>query len=135
MNLENKTAPQLIWEEIYKEVKVLRPEFPYQNGINPSEDIIKNYFGEIQEAKENFRCSGKKTGLYRGKFHREYDSDEVAIILDNGAAIGWTYWHGGGKHGYPEGMAWIDDAYFLDVKQEVKVVNVFSFKENDDDFS
>ena len=57
---------------------------------------------------------------------RHYESKSVAANID-GTWIGWTYWYGGGKHGEPEAVAWMEDAYFLDVTEEEKLVTVRTF--------
>jgi hypothetical protein len=98
-----------------------------------TEQIEKNaeeyYDGEIQDAEYEFRESGEPSGLSRGMFSRHYECEEVAKVLDNGIAVGWTYWYGGGKYGEPEAIDWIDESYLLDVTQETKVVNVYKFKQ------
>jgi hypothetical protein len=38
--------------------------------------------------------------------------------MPDGTWVGWTYWYGGGKHGEPSAMPWIEDAYNLDCKEE-----------------
>jgi len=35
--------------------------------------------------------------------------------------IGWTYWYGGGKHGNPEEIEWVSDAYFLNLEKEEEI--------------
>ncbi len=110
-----KTAAEYIIEEIEEIAR------DWCNGEKPDEDTI-------QDASNDFRCSGEPSGLDRRKYSRHYDCHEVAKVLDNGVTVGWTYWYGGGKHGEPDAIEWIDDAYFVDVKQETKIVNVYKFK-------
>ena len=38
--------------------------------------------------------------------------------------VGWHYWYGGGKHGEPESIDWIEDAEFVDIESEEEVVIV-----------
>lgn len=59
------------------------------------------------------------------EYSRHYESKSVAKQFGE-HWIGWTYWYGGGKHGEPSAVEWIDDAYFLNVKEETKVVQVFA---------
>lgn len=59
---------------------------------------------------------------------RNYESKSVAKKLHDGTWIGWTYWYGGGKHGDPDSIDWLRDAYFLDVVEEEKLVMVKTFK-------
>ena len=57
---------------------------------------------------------------------RHYESKSVAAEIDN-KWVGWTYWYGGGKHGEPQAIEWMEDAYFLDCKEEEKVIIVRTF--------
>ncbi len=81
----------------------------------------------LQDHKSEFRHGQVKTGL-PSQSSRHYEAEEVAHKCCDGSWIGWTYWHGGGKHGEPGEMPWMEDAYDLDVKEEEKVVVVREFK-------
>lgn len=59
---------------------------------------------------------------------RHYESEAVATKMPDGSWVGWTRWEGGGKHGEPEAMPWMEDAYDLDCKEEEKLVVVRTFK-------
>jgi hypothetical protein len=74
-----------------------------------------------------FRCGQVETGLLP-PYSRHYSAKEVATETSDGW-VGWTYWSGGGKHGEPEAIEWIMDAYDLDCKEETRVVKVFTRKE------
>lgn len=92
-----------------------------------SSDINENNIDEIYEFLENadylqdiiyeFRESGEETDI-EAEYSRHYESKSVAIQLDDGSWVGWTYWYGGGKHGNPEEIDWMDDAYDLKVVGE-----------------
>lgn len=73
----------------------------------------------MTDAFSEIRCSGIETGL-SCDCSRHYESDAVAICVDDNKNIwvGWTYWYGGGKHGDPDEMDWMDRAYFLSVEEE-----------------
>jgi len=58
---------------------------------------------------------------------RHYESKSVAAKMPDGSWVGWTYWYGGGKHGEPEAIEWIEGAYDLDLKEEMKMVLVREF--------
>lgn len=58
---------------------------------------------------------------------RHYESKSVAAQYVDGSWVGWTYWYGGGKHGEPEAVDWIEYAYNLDCVEEEKVVTVRTF--------
>jgi hypothetical protein len=49
-------------------------------------------------------------------------------MLD-GSYVGWTYWYGGGKHGEPESVPWMEHAYEVEMREETRVVKVFTKKE------
>jgi hypothetical protein len=55
---------------------------------------------------------------------RHYESKAVAARAPDDSFVGWTYWYGGGKHGQPESIDWINEAYDLDCKEEEKLVKV-----------
>ena len=78
--------------------------------------------------EQEFRESGEQTDI-SAPFSRNYDSYSVARKLSDESWIGWTYWHGGGKHGNPEEIPWMDEAYDLTlVKEEQKTITVREFK-------
>ena len=83
----------------------------------------------VKDARNEVRSSGIETGL-PCKGSRNYESELVAAKMPDGSWVGWDYcyWHGGGKHGEPEDIDWMDDAYDLDCAEEEKVVIVRTFK-------
>jgi hypothetical protein len=88
--------------------------------------------GITQDYLQDFRYGEEKTNI-PCDFSRHYESDSVAAQMFDGSWVGWTYWHGGGKHGEPEAIDWIEYAYDLECKEEEKlvVVRTFSKKEVD----
>lgn len=82
--------------------------------------------GNIQDARYELRCSGTETGL-KCDWSRHYESDAVAAQYVDGSWVGWTYWHGGGKHGEPEAIDWMSDAYDVNCAEEEKMVVVRKF--------
>ena len=79
------------------------------------------------DAKEEIRTSGEKTKIPSTEYSRHYDWDEIAAITPDGTWVGWTYWHGGGKHSDPGSIDWMNKAYNVAVKEEEKVVIVREF--------
>lgn len=76
----------------------------------------------LQDARYEVRASGIETGL-ETPHSRHYEAKAVAAQAPDGTWVGWTYWYGGGKHGEPESIDWMDDAYDLTcVEQENTVV-------------
>jgi len=87
--------------------------------------VLEDAYGVTEE----FREGQVETGIdpYVGN---HYDAKGVAAQMHDGSWVGWNYYSGGGKHGNPEDIDWIDDAYSLVVteREETKVVIVRSFK-------
>lgn len=53
---------------------------------------------------------------------RHYESKSVGTQLPDASWIGWTYWYGGGKHGRPEEIDWVSEAYDLNCATTTEVV-------------
>lgn len=62
------------------------------------------------------------------EYSRHYESKAVAMQVEDGSWVGWTYWYGGGKFGEPESIDFMANAYDLDYEEEEKVVVVRTFK-------
>lgn len=76
--------------------------------------------------ESEFRSSGEQTNLPCPS-SRHYESKSVACKLSDGGWIGWTYWYGGGKHGEPGAIDWMEDAYEVDMTEEEKMVTIRTF--------
>ena len=85
-----------------------------------------NGIGDLQDAAEEVREGEIETGL-DCESDRNYESKAVAAQLPDGSWVGWTYWYGGGKHGYPREIEWMSEAYDLTCAEEQKVVTVQTF--------
>ncbi len=85
-----------------------------------------NGIGDLQDAAEEVREGEIETGL-DCESNRNYESKAVAAQLPDGSWVGWTYWYGGGKHGYPSEIEWMSEAYDLTCAEEQKLVTVRSF--------
>jgi hypothetical protein len=59
---------------------------------------------------------------------RHYESKSVASQLSDGSWVGWTYWYGGGKHGEPEAIDWMEEAYDLTCEESQQMVTIRKFK-------
>lgn len=57
-------------------------------------------------------------------WNRNYESKSVARKMPDGSWVGWTYFYGGGKHGDPDAVPWMEYAYELKMKEEEKLVTV-----------
>jgi len=100
-------------------------------GNDPSAETIEATYDErsryLQDARYEVRCCGEHTGIPDRNFSFYYECDEVAAQCPDGQWVGWTYWYGGGKHGQPEAIDWIGDAYEVIVAEEEKLVTVRTF--------
>jgi hypothetical protein len=84
------------------------------------------------DAKNEIRSGEVETKL-PCEWSRHYEAKSVAAKMPDGSWVGWTYWYGGGKHGEPEAIDWMEDAYDLDCKEEKKVVVVQTFSKREPD--
>jgi len=85
---------------------------------------------DLQDVKHDVREGDFYTDL-PCYYSRHYESKAVAHQAPDGTYVGWTYWYGGGKHGEPEAIDWMNKAYNVDCLEEEKLVLVrtFSVKE------
>lgn len=80
---------------------------------------------ELHDAVSEVRGSGVDTDL-DAEWNYHYESKAVAGRLPDGTWVGWTYWYGGGKHGEPESVPWMEYAYDVTMREETRVVRVFA---------
>jgi hypothetical protein len=102
------------------------PEGVTAETIDALYDLADGYGDGLQDARNEVRCGDRRTGL-DSPSSRHYEGDEVASQAPDGSWVGWTYWHGGGKHGEPEAIDWIEYAYDLTCAEEEKLVTVRTF--------
>jgi hypothetical protein len=95
------------------------PEFP-------CEDIDEEMIDGLGDSKYEVRCGDLETEL-SCESSRHYESNAVAMKFPDGSWVGWTFWCGGGKHGEPEAIEWINNAYDIECKEEEKLVIVRTF--------
>ncbi len=79
----------------------------------------------FQDTIEEFRSGERATGLERD-YSRHYEAKAVAAKMLDGSWVGWTYWFGGGKHGKPSSVPWIEDAYAVTATEVTRVVLEFT---------
>jgi hypothetical protein len=79
----------------------------------------------LTDALAVVRCSGEETGI-ECEWSRHYERAARAARLPDGTWVGWTYWYGGGEHGEPESVPWVEDAYDVTAREETRVVRVFA---------
>ncbi len=82
------------------------------------------------DAKNELR-EGKVETKLPCPWSRHYESKSVAAKMPDGSWVGWTYWYGGGKHGEPESIDWMEEAYDLDCTEEERIMVVQTFTKRD----
>lgn len=82
--------------------------------------------GYIEDAEGELRGGQVETKI-PCEWSRHYESKSVASKMPDGTWVGWTYWFGGGKHGDPESIEWIEDAYDIDCVEEERLVTIQTF--------
>lgn len=82
---------------------------------------------DLRDALSELRDNYDEETVIPCDYSRNYESKSVAKKMKDGTWIGWTFWYGGGKHGEPEAIDWIEHAYYLDCNEEEKVVTVRTF--------
>jgi hypothetical protein len=97
-----------------------------KNGIDLG-FVSNGYLLQSQEWRDSY--DERDTDIPVTEFSRHYEATSVAKQLLNGKWVGYTYWYGGGKHGEPQAMPWIEDAYFLDCREEMIVSKIFTKSE------
>jgi hypothetical protein len=97
------------------------------NGDNIDE-IYPTYLkdNDIYDAIDEIRQGETETNI-PPPYSRHYESKSVASKALDGTWIGWTYYYGGGKHGQPGEVEWIEHAYNLTCTEEEKVVTIRIF--------
>lgn len=83
------------------------------------------------DAKEEIRDGECETNLSCG-YSRHYECKAVASRMPDGSYVGWDYWYGGGNHGEPSALSWMDGAYLVDCAEEEKTVVVRTFSKIDE---
>ena len=111
---------------------VLEGPFDTQEKIDAAFDAIEDHGldDEASEAETELRGSYTHETGFQGMYSRHYEYKSVARQFGD-KWVGWTYWYGGGKHGEPESVEWVEDAYFVEAKEETRVVLTFTKQENE----
>ena len=100
------------------------PEYPCPNVDELYERFMEEdgYYDVVEEV----RGSGVETKL-PSDYSRHYEGTAMAMRMPDGSWVGWTYWYGGGKHGQPESVPWMEEAYDVDCHEEEKLIVVQTF--------
>lgn len=90
------------------------------------DELYDEFYDDINDIEFEFRQGDVVTDI-PCEYSRHYESKSVAAKMVDGSWVGWTYWYGGGKHGDPDSIPWMDEAYELDVKEEERLVVIQTF--------
>lgn len=133
--VKNLAAPDVIEFAVVMKYTVR----PLPNTFEEFLEILEAIKGEIfddsfcyADELEEIRSRGIPTGLPTHNRHpRYFEVKSVAAELLPGVWVGWDYYYGGGECLDGSGIEWVPSAYFVEVKQETKIVNTFTKKEID----
>ena len=109
--------------QVYTNEPQLKQEIITDENIDDLYDELEDYVGDVID---EFREGEVETDI-PCEDSRYYESYSVAAEIPDGSWVGWTYWFGGGKHGEPEAIPWMEDAYELDCVKEEKMVIQLDF--------
>ena len=98
------------------------------------DDLWDDYENQdsIYDATNEIRQSWDEETDIPCEWSRHYESKSVAAKTPDGSWVGWTYWYGGGKHGEPEAIDWMESAYNIDCVEEERVVTVRTFTKREE---
>ena len=134
MGISSMTAGQVLNAAILDELANCEELKSIIKGPFDTQEKIDTAFEEIENAHLDDLVADAESELRDSYTHetdlpcedcRHYESMSVARKFGD-KWVGWTYWYGGGKHGEPESVEWMEEAYFVDVKEETRVVLVFT---------
>lgn len=124
MTPEQRIKRHILKQAIEDDVVAIEEEITDENVDELFDQSNEDW--ELQDYISEFRGGGDETEI-PCPHSRHYESESRAIKLSDGTWVGWTYWFGGGKHGEPEAINWMDEAYELAVTEEEKMVTVRTF--------
>lgn len=106
-------------------------DIAFTSSLDTEESVSEHYCMLVEadahwDYESEFRSGDIETDI-PSESSRHYESKSVATKLDDGSWVGWTYWYGGGKHGEPETIDWMEDAYDLAVEETEQLVVVRKF--------
>lgn len=109
--------------------------------VPSDEEDLRNLILDLEEDKSLGFSFSEQKSEWREYFYdetditapcsRNYETKSVAKELLNGKWVGYTYWYGGGKHGNPEEIEWMEDSYFLGYEEKVITKKYFYQQPNE----
>ena len=134
-NTDGFSASDWLRAEIVRRFAISRPcqtSKHWKRKTFDSNDLTNLFDGkkpdEFQEYINEVRYCGQPTEISREKIlpdvrlTRDYSDTEVAILCLEQQWVGFTYWDGGGRHGSPESIPWIEHAYLLNATEKEVVI-------------
>jgi hypothetical protein len=79
-------------------------------------DLHWDYESEFREGQDRTDITPK--------WSNHYESYSVASEMFDGSWVGWTYFYGGGKHGDPESIDWVSEAYNVTFTESTRTIVV-----------
>lgn len=121
-----------LMKEIFKVAKGWNDavEIPEDSQIEETYDALMEDW-ELQDETNDVRCSGTETNL-EAPYSRHFEANQVAMQVESGRWVSWTYWYGGGKHANPEEIDWLEGVFYVDCVEEEKTVIVRTFSKQED---
>lgn len=92
------------------------------------DEMIENNQDRYDNHAYDFSGGEFSTELISNEYSRHYECEFVAAKMFDGSYVGWTKWYGGGKHGDPDSIPWMDSAEELESWEETVVVKKFKRK-------
>ena len=111
---------------LVRDAELIEEELDTPRITKDNIDELYDENADLCDAEEEIRRGEVETGI-PCDWSRHYESKSVAAKMPDGSWVGWTYWYGGGKHGEPYAVDWMELAYDLDCKEEEKLVIVQTF--------
>lgn len=87
------------------------------------------------DALSDFRSGGESADVPGApkEWSRHYSVERRACQLGSGCWVSWLYWYGGGKHGEPEAVEWLDEtAVFVTMTERQAIVHDFALAQGAD---
>lgn len=128
--MSNKMTPEqkIKWAILLKaaEFEDMKPPEVTPENVDALHDALHERDAHW-DATSEVRCGFEfETKLPCGS-SRHYECKAVASKMPDGSYVGWDFWYGGGKHGEPDQVDWMDSAYEVNVAEEEKMVVVRTF--------
>ena len=127
--MQTLTPEQLIKKAIVKRINE-QNYADFWQFVNTPEEIDAAYDLAVEKRihwdfVEEIRQSGVETNL-PAPCSRHYEVDIHAVKIDN-FWLAFPFYYGGGRHGEPEAMPWMEDAFFVDCKEEQVTITQRTF--------